>query len=120
MLSFFLVFVVWPSIGRLGYTYKTCARSAAGGAGGRSEVEAAYAAGNEPRSTPPGDAELDAANRRTALRLRGSVKGRWFGEQKGLAMRQAELPAGRFRYESGSYGGPGRSYMPSILCYKQL
>ena len=41
-------------------------------------------------------------------------------EQKELAMRQAELPAGCFRYESGSYGGPGRSYMPSILCYKQL
>ena len=35
-------------------------------------------------------------------------------------MRQAELPAGRFRYESGSYGGTRRGYMPSILCYKQL
>ncbi len=33
---------------------------------------------------------------------------------------QAELPSGRFRYEPGSYGGPGRGYMPSILCYKLL
>jgi len=33
-------------------------------------------------------------------------------------MRQRELPAGRFRYESGSYGGPGRGYMPSIIGYK--
>ena len=35
-------------------------------------------------------------------------------------MRQRDLPPGRFRYESGSYGGPGRGYMPSILCYQQL
>jgi hypothetical protein len=78
------VFVFWPPIGRLRYTDKTYARSAAGGSGGRSEVEAAYAAGNEPRSTPPGDAEMNATDRRTTLRLKRSVKGRWLNEQKGL------------------------------------
>ena len=41
-------------------------------------------------------------------------------EQRETAMRQRDLPSGRFRYESGSYGGPGRGYMPSILCYQQL
>jgi hypothetical protein len=41
-------------------------------------------------------------------------------EQKETEMRRRELPPGRFRYESGSYGGPGRGYMPSILCYEQL
>ena len=30
-----------------------------------------------------------------------------------------ELPPGRFRYESGSYGGPGRGYVPSIFSYKE-
>lgn len=35
-------------------------------------------------------------------------------------MKQRELPSGRFRYEFGSYGGPGRGYMPSIICYKEL
>lgn len=35
-------------------------------------------------------------------------------------MKRRELPPGRFRYESGSYGGPGRGYMPSIICYKEL
>ena len=35
-------------------------------------------------------------------------------------MRQRDLPSGRFHYEPGSYGGPGRGYMPSILCYQQL
>ena len=30
-----------------------------------------------------------------------------------------DLPSGRFRYEHGSYGGPGRNYLPSILCYRQ-
>ena len=34
-------------------------------------------------------------------------------------MRQRELPSGRFRYEPGSYGGPNRGYMPSIICYKE-
>lgn len=34
-------------------------------------------------------------------------------------MRQQVLPPGRFRYEFGSYGGPGRGYAPSIKCYKQ-
>ncbi len=32
--------------------------------------------------------------------------------------RSRHLP-GRFRYESGSYGGPG-GYVPSILCYKKV
>jgi len=41
-------------------------------------------------------------------------------EPKEADMRQRELPPGRFRYESGSYGGPGRGYMPSILCYQEL
>ena len=35
-------------------------------------------------------------------------------------MRRSELPSGCFRFEFGSYGGPGRGYMPSILCYKQI
>ena len=39
-------------------------------------------------------------------------------QQKEADMRQRELPASRFRYESGSYGGPGRGYMPSIIGYK--
>ena len=25
----------------------------------------------------------------------------------------------KFRFEAGSYGGPGRGYMPSALCYQQ-
>lgn len=33
-------------------------------------------------------------------------------------MREGPLPPGRFRYEHGSYGGPG-GYVPSILCYKE-
>lgn len=40
-------------------------------------------------------------------------------EKKETELKGRELPSGRFRYESGSYGGPGRGYMPSILCYKQ-
>jgi hypothetical protein len=32
---------------------------------------------------------------------------------------QADAPAGRFRYEPGSYGGPMAGYMPSILCYER-
>src|SRR5260370_22199245 len=32
---------------------------------------------------------------------------------------QAGSPAGRFRYEPGSYGGPVAGYMPSILCYER-
>jgi hypothetical protein len=35
-------------------------------------------------------------------------------------MNRRGLPPGRFRYESGSYGGPGQGYMPSIICYKEL
>jgi hypothetical protein len=41
-------------------------------------------------------------------------------EKKEAAMKRRGLPPGRFRYESGSYGGPGRGYMPSIICYKEL
>jgi len=41
-------------------------------------------------------------------------------EQKEAALRQADLPSGRFRYESGSYGNERNGFMPSILCYKQL
>ncbi|MGE5173081.1 MAG: SEC-C metal-binding domain-containing protein [Betaproteobacteria bacterium] len=41
-------------------------------------------------------------------------------EQKEAALKRTELPAGRFRYEAGSYGGPGRGYMPSILGYKEI
>ena len=26
----------------------------------------------------------------------------------------------RFRFEHGSYGGPGRGFMPSALCYEQI
>ena len=29
-------------------------------------------------------------------------------------------PSPRFRFESGSYGGPGRKYMPSAICYEQI
>src|ERR1700730_8553919 len=29
------------------------------------------------------------------------------------------FPAGRFRYEPGSYGSPHAGYMPSILCYER-
>ena len=39
-------------------------------------------------------------------------------EAKEAHMREAPLPPGRFRYESGSYGGRG-GYMPSILGYKE-
>ena len=41
-------------------------------------------------------------------------------EKKEAAMKRLGHPPGRFRYESGSYGGPGRGYMPSIICYKEL
>jgi len=40
-------------------------------------------------------------------------------EKKEAELRPRELPSGRFRYEPGSYGGPNRGYMPSILCYKE-
>jgi len=32
---------------------------------------------------------------------------------------QAGFPAGRFRYEPGSYGAPADGYMPSVLCYER-
>ncbi len=41
-------------------------------------------------------------------------------EKKEAELRASVLPAGRFRYETGSYGGPGRGYMPSILGYKEV
>ena len=30
------------------------------------------------------------------------------------------LPSPRFRFEHGSYGGPGRQYMPSAICHEQI
>lgn len=41
-------------------------------------------------------------------------------ERKEAELRASALPPGRFRYEAGSYGGPGRGYMPSILGYKEI
>ena len=41
-------------------------------------------------------------------------------EKKEAELKARALPPGRFRYESGSYGGPGRGYMPSILGYKEV
>lgn len=41
-------------------------------------------------------------------------------QQKETDVLNRELPTGRFRYESGSYGGPGRGYMPSIIGYKDV
>ena len=41
-------------------------------------------------------------------------------EKNDNVMRKKKLPSGRFRYESGSYGSPGRGYMPSLLCYKEV
>jgi hypothetical protein len=29
------------------------------------------------------------------------------------------IPGSRFRFEPGSYGGPGRGFMPSALCYQR-
>jgi hypothetical protein len=40
-------------------------------------------------------------------------------QQKEAKFMKETLPAGRFRYESGSYGGPGREYFPSVICYKE-
>jgi hypothetical protein len=31
----------------------------------------------------------------------------------------ASRPSPRFRFEHGSYGGPGRQYMPSAICHEQ-
>lgn len=41
-------------------------------------------------------------------------------ERKEAELRAGSLPPGRFRYEAGIYGGPGRGYMPSILGYKEI
>jgi hypothetical protein len=35
------------------------------------------------------------------------------------ALAKEPLSRGQFRFEPGSYGGPGRVYMPSIICYKE-
>ena len=40
-------------------------------------------------------------------------------QDKEAALAKADHPRGQFRFEQGSYGGPGRTYMPSIICYKQ-
>ncbi len=29
-------------------------------------------------------------------------------------------PSPRFRFEAGSYGGAGRQYVPSVICYEQI
>ena len=29
-------------------------------------------------------------------------------------------PSPRFRFEHGSYGGPGQGFMPSAICYEQI
>jgi hypothetical protein len=34
-------------------------------------------------------------------------------------MQQDASPSAQYRFEAGSYGGPGRGYMPSALCYKR-
>lgn len=39
--------------------------------------------------------------------------------EKEAELSREALPPGRFRFEPGSYGGPGRGYMPSIMCYKE-
>jgi hypothetical protein len=36
------------------------------------------------------------------------------------ALKRTEVLVGRFRYEPGSYGGPGRGYLPSIIVYKEI
>ena len=41
-------------------------------------------------------------------------------ERKEAEMMQRDLPSGKFTYKSGSYGGPGKGYFPSILCYKEI
>ena len=34
---------------------------------------------------------------------------------------QTSIPSGHgFRFEFGSYGGPGRGFMPSVICYKAV
>lgn len=40
--------------------------------------------------------------------------------QKEADIMQRELPSGRFDYRSGSYGGIGRGYVPSIIGYKDV
>jgi hypothetical protein len=39
-------------------------------------------------------------------------------EQKESAIKEQQLPPGKFHYESGSYGGADRGFMPSIMGYK--
>jgi hypothetical protein len=40
--------------------------------------------------------------------------------EKEAQMMDSQLPPGRFRYEAGSYGGPGSGYAPSIIGYKEV
>ncbi len=40
-------------------------------------------------------------------------------EKKETEMSRHESPSGSFGCESGSLGGPGRMYMPSMICYNQ-
>ncbi|MEW6219978.1 MAG: SEC-C metal-binding domain-containing protein [Thermodesulfobacteriota bacterium] len=40
-------------------------------------------------------------------------------KKEGTASPGESVP-GRLRHEPGSYGGPDRGYMPSILCYKEV
>lgn len=35
-------------------------------------------------------------------------------------MKASTLPPGRFPYEPGNYGGPGRGYVPSTIGYKEV
>jgi hypothetical protein len=40
------------------------------------------------------------------------------------ALKKTPLPSNTsghgFRFEAGSYGGPGRRFMPAVICYKSL
>lgn len=58
--------------------------------------------------------------RNTACPCGSGIKYKLCCQKKEEEIKQRPLPAGRFRYESGSYGGPERGYLPSIICYKQL
>lgn len=33
---------------------------------------------------------------------------------------KSQSPSPKFRFEPGSYGGPGRGFMPSTICYAQV
>jgi hypothetical protein len=40
-------------------------------------------------------------------------------ESKEAELRSAKLQTGRFHFKAGSYGGPNKGFMPSIMCYKE-